>query len=207
MTRADGEFMTSPSHAVRSDRVGRYSRHGTQEAKTSGPSKVELQVQSLSSCSEVGALARIHHTAIGTRDVEASLTFWRDGLGLEVLMDQRFDGDWPELFGGSSTELRSIFLGDPSASEAGVVELVVLDDMVAPPESITPATGFFLLSLFADLEVVLPRLADLGTGGVPKVIEIQGIRLVVVHDPNGVRVELMDSPARANISRLANPGE
>jgi glyoxylase I family protein len=152
-------------------------------------------------------MARIHHSAIGTRDVDASLTFWRDGLGLEILMDQRFDGAWPELFGGSSTELRSIFLGDPSASEAGVVELVVLDDMVEPPESATPATGFFLLSLFADLDAVLPRLANLGIGGVPKVIEVQGVRLVVVHDPNGVRVELMDSPAQANISRLADAGE
>jgi glyoxylase I family protein len=149
-------------------------------------------------------MARIHHSAIGTRDVEASLAFWRDGLGFEVLMDERFDGDWPELFGGSSTELRSIFLGEPAASEAGVVELVVLDDMVTPPESKTPATGFFLLSLFADLHAVLPRLAKLGTGGIPKVIEVQGVRLVVVDDPNGVRVELMDSPAQANIGRLAN---
>ncbi|HEY2215806.1 MAG TPA: VOC family protein [Acidimicrobiales bacterium] len=152
-------------------------------------------------------MAKIHHSAIGTRDVDASLTFWRDGLGLEVLMDQRFDGNWSELFGGSSTELRSIFLGDPSASEAGVVELVILDDMVEPAASISPATGFFLLSLFANLDAVLPRLAELGTGGVPKVLEVHGVRLVVVHDPNGVRVELMDSPAQANISRLANPGE
>ena len=33
------------------------------------------------------AVARVHHAAIGTRDVEASLVFWRDGLGFEVLMD------------------------------------------------------------------------------------------------------------------------
>jgi hypothetical protein len=84
--------------------------------------------------------------------------------------------------------------------------LVVLADMVDPTEVTSPATGFFLLSLFADLDAVLPRLADLGVGGVPKVIDVQGVRLAVVHDPNGVRVELMDSPARSNLSRLADTG-
>jgi catechol 2,3-dioxygenase-like lactoylglutathione lyase family enzyme len=162
--------------------------------------------QSLGFSAEVGAVARVHHSAIGTRDVEGSLTFWRDGLGFEVLMDQRFTGDWPGLFGGSSTDLRSVFLGDPSAPEAGVVELVVLGDMVDPPETLSPATGFFLLSLFADIDTVLPRLASLGVGGVPKVVEVQGVRLVVIHDPNGVRIELMDSPARSNLGRLADDG-
>lgn len=155
----------------------------------------------------MGAVARVHHSAIGTRDVDDSLTFWRDGLGLEILMDHQFTGDWPGLFGGSSTELRSIFLGDPSEPGAGVVELVVLDDMVDPPQATSPATGFFLLSLFADIDVVLPRLADLGVGGVPKVVDVQGVRLAVVHDPNGVRVELMDSPAQSNLGRLADTVE
>lgn len=68
-------------------------------------------------------MAKVHHSAIVTRDVEASLVFWRDGLGLDVLMDETFDGPWPELFGWGSTTLRSVFLGDASA--AGVrVELI-----------------------------------------------------------------------------------
>jgi catechol 2,3-dioxygenase-like lactoylglutathione lyase family enzyme len=32
-------------------------------------------------------VAKVHHSAIVTRDVEASVAFWRDGLGLDVLMD------------------------------------------------------------------------------------------------------------------------
>jgi len=148
-------------------------------------------------------VATIHHSAIGTRDIAASLVFWRDGLGFEVQMDERFEGAWPELFGGDATTLRSIFLGDPSVPESGVVELVAMEGMVTPePASPVPATGFLLLSLFADLNVVLPRLAALGVGGSPSVIIVSGVRLAVVHDPNGVRVELMDSPARTKVSRL-----
>lgn len=146
----------------------------------------------------------VHHSAIGTRDVAASLRFWCDGLGFAVLMDAQFDGDWPGLFGGSSTTLRSVFLGDPSEPDSGIVELVELADLEpAAPESACPAIGFFLLSIYADLGVVLPRLAALGVGGTPRVTEVSGVSLAVVHDPNGVRVELMDTAARSNLDRLS----
>jgi catechol 2,3-dioxygenase-like lactoylglutathione lyase family enzyme len=150
---------------------------------------------------------KVHHSAIGTRDVASSLVFWRDGLGLEVQMDHSFHGGWPALFGGTSTTLRSVFLGDPSTPDSGVVELVELEDMDAGTEPSTrPAVGFFLLSLFADLDQVLPRLAALGVGGTPRLVEVSGVRLAVVQDPNGVRVELMDRGAGANLSRLTSSG-
>jgi catechol 2,3-dioxygenase-like lactoylglutathione lyase family enzyme len=153
-------------------------------------------------------MVNVHHSAIGTNDVSASLRFWRDGLGFAVLMDGTFDGDWPGLFGGTATTLRSVFLGDPAAPDAGVVELVALEGMAPAGAVVTsPAAGFFLLSLFADLDRVLPRLAALGLGGTPKVIEVGGVRLAVVTDPNGVRVELMDMAARANLGQLRAPGE
>jgi glyoxylase I family protein len=151
-----------------------------------------------------GVVAKVHHSAIGTRDVEGSLAFWRDGLGFEVLMDHSFDGPWPELFGGTSTTLRSVFLGDPAAPDAGIVELVDLAGMgPAGTPAPRPAQGFFLLSLSADLDQVLPRLAVLGLGGEPVVAAVSGVRLAVLHDPNGVRVELMDVAAAANLSSMA----
>jgi catechol 2,3-dioxygenase-like lactoylglutathione lyase family enzyme len=152
-------------------------------------------------------VAKVHHTAIGSRDIDASLVFWRDGLGLEVLMDHAFDGPWPKLFGGWATSLRSVFLGDPGSPHAGVVELVALAGMgppVAAPAS--PAEGFFLVSLFADLDTVLPRLARLGVGGDPVVAEVSGVRLGIVYDPNGVRVELMDDVARTGLDTMAGGG-
>ena len=55
----------------------------------------------------------IHHLAICVVDLEESLRFWRDGIGMDVLMDQRFRGDWPHLFGAPTDSLRAVFLGDP----------------------------------------------------------------------------------------------
>jgi hypothetical protein len=69
----------------------------------------------------------VHHAAICTADVERSMRFWRDGLGFTELFDHTFSGNWPELFGASSDQLRSIFLGDPQTPDTGIVELVVFE--------------------------------------------------------------------------------
>jgi len=149
-------------------------------------------------------VAKVHHSAITTRDVEASIRFWRDGLGFEVLMDHQFEGPWPELFGAGSTTLRSVFLGEASAPQSGIVELVGLDPLGPRPSTPpAPAEGFFLLSLLTDLDATLARLADLGLGGTPTVAAVSGVRLAVVHDPNGVAVELMDDVARQGLEGAA----
>jgi catechol 2,3-dioxygenase-like lactoylglutathione lyase family enzyme len=139
-------------------------------------------------------VTKAHHTAICTLDVDASLRFWRDGLGFEVTMDHEFDGDWPTLFEAPGTRLRSIFLGDPADPSAGTVELVDLGPLPEPTGTGAPTTGFFLVSVYLDVEATLARLAELGVGGEPRRIEVRGVAMAVVRDPNGVRVELIGIP-------------
>ena len=144
----------------------------------------------------------LHHAAIHVHDVDASLRFYREGLGLRVLMDQTFDGDWPELFGAPSRRLRSVFLGDPSSPEAGIVELVAFDGGVPArgvserAAALPPSTGFFLLSFFVDVDATLARLDRLGLAREPRRISQPSpngpIAMVTVRDPDGVLVELVD---------------
>jgi catechol 2,3-dioxygenase-like lactoylglutathione lyase family enzyme len=143
----------------------------------------------------------VHHTAIVTTDVERALSFWQAGLGLTILFDHVFTGDWPILFDATTDTLRSIFLGDPSAPDSGIVELVVFDK---PAETRTPPTGpaigFFLVSLNRDVEPTLRRLADLGfTDGVRQIAvpapHGKQVQMAVITAPDGVRVELI-GPAR-----------
>jgi glyoxylase I family protein len=141
----------------------------------------------------------VHHSAIVVRDVEASLRFWRDGVGLAVLMDHEFAGAWRDLFGAPSDRLRSVFLGDPAQPGAGIVELVVFDGAAGagtpPAVAEPPAPGFFLLSVFVDVDAVLGRLATLGLGGAPRRITVPGpagaVVMATVRDPDGVLVELV----------------
>jgi glyoxylase I family protein len=119
-------------------------------------------------------------------------------------MDERFPGDWPTLFGAPTTSLRAVILGDPSRPDTGIVELV---DLGAVPGSTNSASelagaGVLLLSVITDLDAALGRLASLGFGGTPRRIEVAGVGLAVVTDPDGVRVELVDSGAQANLAHL-----
>ncbi len=137
-------------------------------------------------------MKHVHHSAIVVRDVDASLRFWRDGIGFDVLMDMEFEGDWPALFGAPSARLRSIFLGDPARADGGIVELVVFDgtgDVVAPATQLH--AGFFLLSCYVDVDATLARLASLELGGAPRRIVQQGVEMATVVDPDGVLVELI----------------
>jgi catechol 2,3-dioxygenase-like lactoylglutathione lyase family enzyme len=144
----------------------------------------------------------VHHSAICTADIERSLQFWRDGLGLVVFFAHEFAGDWPELFGAPSDRLRSVFLGDPQAPDAAIVELVEFDGLEVAPasESRPPRPGFFLLSLQRDVDEALSALAALGfTDGVRRIsVPAPGgktVDMAVVAAPDGVLVELI-GPAR-----------
>lgn len=142
----------------------------------------------------------IHHTAIVTADVEASIRFWRDGLGLTELFDYTFTGDWPTLFGAATNQLRSIFLGDPSLPDSGIVELVVLAGAQPPPATNdAPAFGFFLLSLQRDVDATLTTLAGLGFDTGVRRIDMPApggktVGMAVITAPDGVRVELIGPP-------------
>jgi glyoxylase I family protein len=145
-------------------------------------------------------MTTVHHTAICVRDVDASLRFYRDGLGLETLMDHGFDGDWSTLFDAPSNRLRSVFLGDPGRPDAGIVELVAFDaspgDRVPPAP---PALGFFLLSFFVDVDETVARIERLGLARDLRRIEVPGpagpVPMATVRDPDGVLVELVGAPA------------
>lgn len=139
----------------------------------------------------------IHHSVVVVRDVEASLRFYRDGLGLDVLADRRVEGDWPALFGAPGRSLRAVFLGDPGVPDdhSGVLELNVYDgDVQEGPPSSPQRSGFLMLSFFVDVEATLARLAGLGLGGSPRQVTQQTpggpITIATVRDPDGLLVLL-----------------
>ncbi len=148
--------------------------------------------------------ARVHHSAIVVRDVDISLRFWRDGIGFEVMMDMKFDGDWETLFAAPAHRLRSIFLGDATRPDGGIVELVQFGDgsgeASTPMPVASPAggPGFFLLSCYVDVDEVLERLRSLDLGGEPRRIAVPGpggdVQMATVVDPDGVLVELIGVP-------------
>ncbi len=140
-----------------------------------------------------------HHSAICTRDWDASMRFWTDGMGLVQLFEGTMPGPWAALFAASGDALRSVFLHDPIVDDAGIVELVEFPTGIDDGTPVDrPAVGFFLLSFYVDVDVVLDRLAAIGMGGAPRRVELPApdgpVAMAVVRDPNGVLVELIGMP-------------
>jgi lactoylglutathione lyase len=155
-------------------------------------------------------MPKVHHTAVCVRDIDESLRFWVDGLGFEVIMDHEFSADWNTLLRADTTDLRAVFLGDPTNFDSGILELVdfgdaTTDDAEAPEVAVH---GFLLVSVMAPLEETLEKLAEMGLGGEPRRIRSAGVDVATIRDPDGVWVELMDTAASDNLDRLAgNAGE
>lgn len=140
----------------------------------------------------------IHHSVIVVRDLEKSFRFYRDGLGLDVLLDQEVEADYPTLLDGPGRRMRVVFLGDRTVPDvrAGVLELAsFLERDVEPGRTQGPPNaGLFLISFFVDVEATLTKLHELGLGGPPRRITQStpnGLaQIATVRDPDGVVVLL-----------------
>jgi catechol 2,3-dioxygenase-like lactoylglutathione lyase family enzyme len=142
----------------------------------------------------------LHHVTLFVRDIDRSLGFYRDGLGMGMLVDREFDGDWPELFGVTSTRLHAVILADADNPNIGQVELLTFAEPVADGPAAAPvATATVLLSFQVDLGAVLPALEAAGGSHVRRATLRNGHAVVTLRDPDGILVELLDitPPAQA----------
>jgi catechol 2,3-dioxygenase-like lactoylglutathione lyase family enzyme len=142
-------------------------------------------------------MTMVHHTGLAPADLEQSLRFYRDGIGLTVLADFSMDADLEPLLGRRTSHVRAVFLGSPGSPQGGTLELLDLGAADISEESKgsgTPHRGVFLLSFVVDVAEVLGRLADLGVGGAPRTMKSPGGITAAVVDPDGVTVELLSGP-------------
>lgn len=142
----------------------------------------------------------LDHVGLCAADLEVSLRFYRDGVGLEVLADFTVDADLEPLLGVATSHVRTVFVGAPDGG--GMLELI---DFGEPrPESAGPGLphrGLFLVSFVTPVRVALDRLAALRMGGNPRIMTgPDGSMNATVVDPDGVTVELLDRPV-AQLSR------
>jgi len=138
----------------------------------------------------------IHHTVLAVRDLEQSLRFYHDGIGLDIVQDRTVEGDWPALFGAPTRSLRVVFLGDSSTPDvySGVLELNAFESDLGSAPTERAHYGLTMISYFVDVEATLARLAALGLGGEPARVDQQTpngtITIATVRDPDGVTVLL-----------------
>jgi glyoxylase I family protein len=135
---------------------------------------------------------------IWSQDLNASLRFYGEGIGLQVLSENYFDVDLRKLFDLPADRLHSVFMGDPRRPDAGTVELLHVE--AGPPSApmALPSNGFVFLAFMLDVPAAVQRLSALGLAADLREVPAEVGHVATVRDPDGVRIELIDvEPAPA----------
>ena len=147
-------------------------------------------------------ISEIHHAAIRVKDMEKSLAFYRDLLGMTVVVDTDLYGKELEIFCDSpGIRLRTVIL-QQGEKPTGMVELMTFyfPSDVKPFSSDTALPdvgGLFALSFQVDdVDVDYERLKEKGVIFLsdPRVLDVPplgSLKVAMLRDPDGVLVELM----------------
>jgi catechol 2,3-dioxygenase-like lactoylglutathione lyase family enzyme len=142
----------------------------------------------------------LHHTGLTVSDLQRSLRFWRDALGMDVLFEQEKVGGYIEaIVGEPGAHVRMAHL-----AFGGLGTRIELFEYVAPRGGRhlqRPAdVGFSHICVACDdLDERLERLVAAGGTAFSKPVEVdtgvnRGGRGVYLRDPDGHVVELFERP-------------
>jgi glyoxylase I family protein len=151
-------------------------------------------------------VTQIHHVGLTVSDLDRSLAFWRDAVGMDVVLEpqERQGGYFEAIVCEPGVHVRMAQLAFPGTA----TPRVELFQYLAPPAGVhrsRPAdVGFAHVCLTcADLDALLGRLREAGGEPFSGVVEVdhganRGARCLYLRDPDGHVVELIQpAPAAA----------
>lgn len=144
------------------------------------------------------------HVCVRVSDLERSLAFYRDGLGLRVIFDVSLDGPGLDaVTAGSGTRGRMVGCLVPGSGVT--VELLQLPAPADAAPRSRPATGYTNISLtVSDLDAAHRALEERGLRPLQRPVEVGGVRMFFVADPDGTPIELIEFPDGARSSAEHN---
>lgn len=136
------------------------------------------------------SLQAFSHVCIGVSDIEASLEFYRRLLGFEVVFDVELEGASLETVTGTSGAKGRMVGG----LLAGVmVELLGLGNV--PGGVSGPHLGYTNMSFSVrDLDATYRQVIELGYQPAQEPVDIGGVRMFFVEDPDGTPIEIIEYP-------------
>jgi catechol 2,3-dioxygenase-like lactoylglutathione lyase family enzyme len=145
-------------------------------------------------------MTRIHHTGLTVSSLERALPFWRDALGMQVVMQQDKQGGYFEaIVGEHGVDVRVAQL--EFADGEGRIELFEFRSPRGGRVTLRTAdVGFAHVCVTCDeIEALLARLIEAGGEAVSEPVAVDsganaGGRAVYVRDPDGHVLELFTPP-------------
>ncbi|WP_197503419.1 VOC family protein [Mycobacterium sp. E740] len=137
------------------------------------------------------SIENFSHVCIGVSDLDASLAFYTRVLGMDVVFDVTLDeGGMDAVTGGAAQRGRMVggLIG------AVMVELLYLGAVPAGQNG--PHLGYTNVSFrVSDLDATSEALQrDHPNVRATPVVEIAGVRMLFVYDPDGTPIELIELP-------------
>ncbi len=139
------------------------------------------------------------HVCISVADIERSLRFYRDVLGLRVIFDVELAGSGME---GATGEpgARGRMVGCLVPGSRVTIELLGFAhrDPAATRKPVRAAYGYSNVALtVADLALARRQLAAHGVDPLGEPVEVAGVRMFFVRDPDGTPLEIVEFPRGA----------
>jgi len=141
------------------------------------------------------------HTGITVSNLERSLAFWRDVLGLELSHTAHQTGELAkEITGVTGAEIKLAVLKTPSGHKIELLEYLAPRDRKHSDVRPCDVGHVHVALLVDDLDAVLNKIAASGwkTAGKPQLLKSgpnAGKRVVYVCDPDGTTIEFMQRPS------------
>lgn len=150
----------------------------------------------------------VWHTSFTVSDLDSSVRFYTELLGLELRARQEQDNEYTRrLVGHPDARLRVAQLAVPGGRRTRSGHVLELVQYLAPPgralELATPNVGVAHLAFEVDdLEPIHDRLARAGVTFVSDPVDIsegvnRGGRTVYLRDPDGITLELVQPPPQS----------
>ena len=136
-------------------------------------------------------IGNFSHVCIGVSDMDRSLAFYTAVLGMDVVFDVALEGASMESVTGRDGA-RGRMVG--GLIGGAVIELLALGD--EGPASRGPRIGYTNISFRVDdLDAAYERVQALGQRPQQEPVDIGGVRMFFVADPDGTPIELIELPA------------
>jgi glyoxylase I family protein len=131
------------------------------------------------------------HVCIAVSDMEASLPFYRDLLGLSVFFDVELDGPSMEVVTGEPGARGRMVGGMLGGTVVELLEFAHRSFDAAAE----PMLGYTNISLSVrDLDTALAAVTAAGIQPEQQPVEIGGVRMFFVRDPDGTPIEFVSYP-------------
>ena len=142
------------------------------------------------------AVTGFFHGGVTVRDMDTSLRFYRDGLGLEIEFDRILDADYLKtVLGLEFDHIRAVYLRIPGGGFVELLEYVGIERLSAASRPSDYGAGHLCLYV-DDVAATFGRLRGRGfEARSAEVVDITagpnaGARSVYMADPDGYAVEL-----------------